>query len=219
MAALRCQGQVANRPAAPAESNPNQAARPDSLSEVQKGANEFGVWGGGSFHSSTLVGKVEDAKLGIVGLRYARVLKVREGYSLKYTVDAIPVVALSFPRLELFQTGPGPQDFTVRLTRAAVYGAGLAPLGVQLNLGPHKRRQPFLQTSGGFAYMAESVPDSGGKQFNFTVDLGGGVQVFTRSHRAFTIGYRYHHLSNGYRGQANPGFDSNVFYAGFSIFK
>ena len=58
-----------------------------------------------------------------------------------------------------------------------------------------------------------------GKQFNFTFDFGGGIQLFTKNHNAVTLGYKYDHISNAYRGQINPGFDSNVFYVGFSFFK
>jgi hypothetical protein len=49
--------------------------------------------------------------------------------------------------------------------------------------------------------------------------VGGGVQWKTGARRAWTVGYRYHHVSNGYRADVNPGFDSNLFYIGFSIFR
>jgi hypothetical protein len=43
------------------------------------------------------------------------------------------------------------------------------------------------------------------------------VQFFTASRRSFTIGYKYHHLSNAETGTINPGIDSNIIYLGFSI--
>ena len=79
--------------------------------------------------------------------------------------------------------------------------------------------QPFAQASGGFLYFGERVPDERGAQFNLTGDFGGGVQWKTGARRAWTVGYRYHHVSNGYRADVNPGFDSNLFYVGFSIFR
>lgn len=30
----------------------------------------------------------------------------------------------------------------------------------------------------------------------YTVDFGGGLQIFRKQRQAFTIGYRYQHLSN-----------------------
>ncbi len=174
---------------------------------LEKTAHEFGVWGGGSLDSPTLIGKFEDARLGLIGVRYARVLARGENVTLKYTSDAVPVAVLSFPVLST----PG--------LRRTVYGAGLSPVGFQVNFRRRERVQPFAQASGGFLYFSERVPDATGAQFNFTADFGGGVQVKTGARRAWTFGYRYHHISNGYRAAQNPGFDSNLFYVGFSFFR
>ncbi len=193
---------------------------------LDKGANEFGVWGGASFDSPTLIGKSEDSRFGIVGLRYARVVAAGNGMALKYTIDAVPVAVLSYERGR-FVPDSTPGVFRFETSRKSVYGAGIAPIGLQLNFRRSKRVQPFAGGSLGFIYFTEPVPDErsviepgrAGKQFNFTADFGGGVQFFTSERRALTFGYRYHHLSNGNRGEINPGFDSNLFYAGFSFFK
>nr|MBA3240552.1 hypothetical protein [Acidobacteriota bacterium] len=50
---------------------------------LEKAANEYGVWGGGSLDSPTLIGKFENARLGLIGLRYARVLARGENIALK----------------------------------------------------------------------------------------------------------------------------------------
>ena len=186
------------------------AAAPQSSGSaygLEKSANEFGVWGGGSLDSPTLIGKFEDARLGLIGVRYARVLARGEHVTLKYTSDAVPVAFLSFPDTAL----PG--------VRRTIYGAGLSPVGFQVNFRRRERVQPFAQASGGFLYFSERVPDETGAQFNFTADFGGGVQVKTGARKAWTFGYRYHHISNGYRAATNPGFDSNLFYVGFSFFR
>ena len=103
--------------------------------------------------------------------------------------------------------------------RRTITGAGLSPVGFQLNFRRRERVQLFAQGSGGFLYFGERIPDERGAQFNFTADFGGGVQWKTGARRAWTVGYRYHHVSNGYRADVNPGFDSNLFYVGFSIFR
>ena len=194
---------------------------------IEEGDNEIGVWGGGSLHSPTLWGSSENANYGMVAVRYARVFTDGESWALKYTVDAVPVAALNYERI-VFVPQPGaPGSFAVRTDRETVYGAGLAPIGFQLNLRRRERLQPFLQTSGGFLYFAADVPEARssiapgrhGGQFNFTTDFGGGVQLATGRRRALTLGYRFHHLSNGFRAPFNPGFDSNLFYAGFSFYK
>jgi hypothetical protein len=63
------------------------------------------------------------------------------------------------------------------------------------------------------------VPLAGAARFNFTFDFSGGVQIVNSNRRAFTIGYKYEHISNGYRGTFNPGVDVQMIFAGFSIFR
>lgn len=179
---------------------------------MERAANEYGVWGGGSFGSPTFIGTTERVRLGLVAFRYARVLARGENLALKYTLDAVPVASMSFPVFETTAVG-------VRELRKTITGAGLSPVGFQLNFRRRERVQPFAQASGGFLYFGERVPDTRGAQFNFTGDFGGGVQWKTGARRAWTVGYRYHHVSNGYRADVNPGFDSNLFYVGFSIFR
>lgn len=176
---------------------------------MERAANEYGVWGGVSFSSPTLIGSTERVRLGLVAFRYARVLARGDNLVLKYTLDAVPVASMSFPSFEASAGG----------VRKTITGAGLSPVGFQLNFRRREHVQPFAQASGGFLYFAERVPDTRGAQFNFTGDFGGGVQWKTGPRRAWTVGYRYHHVSNGYRADVNPGFDSNLFYVGFSIFR
>ena len=82
-------------------------------------------------------------------------------------LDAVPVASLSFPVFEATAGG-------VREARRTITGAGLAPVGFQVNFRRRERVQPFAQVSGGFLYFSERVPNEGGAQFNFTGDVGGG---------------------------------------------
>jgi hypothetical protein len=201
-------------------------ASPSSPYALEKGMNEFGVWGGGSFDSPTLIGSSENARFGLVAFRYARVLATGNGVALKYTVDAVPLALLSYERFR-FVPQATPSVFQLVQDRQTAHAVGLTPIGFQLNFRRRKRVQPFAETSGGFLYFTQPVPDERstpepnrrGAHFNFTADFGGGVQVMTGKRRAYTFGYKYHHLSNGFRAPINPGFDSNLFYFGFSIFK
>jgi Lipid A 3-O-deacylase (PagL) len=47
----------------------------------------------------------------------------------------------------------------------------------------------------------------GATQFNFTAQLGAGVQVFTSRHHSIDFGYKYRHISNANLGRINPGTD------------
>ena len=178
----------------------------------ERAATEVGFWGGGSFSSPTLIGATEETRLGLFAFRYARVLSRGDNLVFKYTLD-VPLAQLSYPATQPAVAAPPLKE------RRTITGAGLSPVGFQLNFRRRERAQPFVQASGGFLYFGERIPDARGAQFNFAADFGGGVEWKTGPRRSWTFGYRYHHVSNGYRADVNPGFDSNLFYAGFSIFR
>jgi len=204
--------------AAPAQTNPNHSTdEPQSNEGIQKGGNEFGIWGGFSFHAPTLIGKTPEARFGNLGLRYGRVLAASENVAFEYTIDVIPVAVLSLKRFTAVPVSPG--VFSIQESRERVYGAGAAPIGLKLNFRRQKRVQPFAAATGGFLYFSEQVPVAGASQFNFTYDFSGGIQIVNSNRRSFTIGYKYHHISNGYTATFNPGVDLQMIYAGFSIFK
>ena len=203
------------------QTSANKSSTPTAPSQstsegIQKRDNEWGVWGGISFNSPTLIGKTPDARFGNIGLRYGRVLAASKTVAFEWTIDAIPVAVLSNPRPEL--TLPPPGGF-VSPVRRSVYGFGAAPIGLKFNFRRNRRVQPFGQATGGFLYFAEQVPITNASQFNFTFDFSGGVQIVNSNRRSFTIGYKYHHISNGYTGTFNPGVDVQMIFAGFSLFR
>ncbi len=195
----------------------NSFAQGSNVSETTEAKNEFMIWGGGSPDSNEVIGSTKDARFGIVGLRYARVFKPSGNIALKYTIDAVPASVLSFPTFRLIPLPDG--SFQIERDRKSVYGVGVSPLGLQVNFRRKKKIQPFVGASGGFLYFANKVPSEFGARFNLAADLGGGVQFMLRNKKAITVGYKYHHFSNGYRSDDNPGFDSNLFFVGFSVFR
>jgi hypothetical protein len=189
------------------------------------GMNEFCVWsgGGGSYNSQTRIDNPffgvpvrnnRGVRFGAFGLCYGRILSVNDRFAFKYTFNAIPVAVLSYPDInrDLGIPVPGSE------IRPNVFGAGLSPIGFQLYFRPQSRIKPFVNTSGGFLFFNDPVPQLNGARFNFTYDFGGGVQVFRDSQRAFNFGYKYQHLSSGGRALNNPGFNAHIFYFGYSIF-
>lgn len=209
---LRIAGQTS------ANKSSTSTAPSQSTSEgIQKRDNEWGVWGGISFNSPTLIGQTPDATFGNIGLRYGRVLAASKTVAFEWTIDAIPVSVLSNPRPEVTASGSG---FTVvSLVRHSVYGFGAAPIGLKFNFRRNRRVQPFGQATGGFLYFSRQAPVNDSSRFNFTFDFSGGVQIVNSNRRSFTIGYKYQHISNGYTGTFNPGVDVQIIFAGFSVFK
>jgi Lipid A 3-O-deacylase (PagL) len=203
---------------APNESSSSEAnGGAQSKSEgIQKSWNEFGIWGGISFDSPRLIGKTPDARFGNIGLRYGRVLAASKTVAFEWTIDAVPLAILSNNRFTVVLSGSG---FIVTQTRKSVYGWGAAPIGLKFNFRRNRRVQPFGQATGGFLYFNEQVPVAGAARFNFTFDFSGGVQIVNSDRRAFSVGYKYQHISNGNRATFNPGVDAQMIFVGFSVFK
>jgi Lipid A 3-O-deacylase (PagL) len=192
-----------------------EESQPTTSSEgIQKRWNELGIWGAMSFNSPWKFGSRHNARFGELRLRFGRVLAASKSVAFEWTIDAVPLAILSNDRSTPLPTGTGVQN-----TRKSVYGAGLSPIGLKFNFRRQHRVQPFAEGTGGFLYFREDVPIPEALRFKFTFDLSGGIQIINGSRRAFTIGYKYKHLSNGSRSPINPGIDVQMVYAGFSIFK
>ena len=198
-----------------AESNQGTSGR--SSFELRQGVNEFGIFGGTSLNTPTVIGTVADARLTLVGLRYGRILGAVQGVAFEYTTDVIPVAVVSQPQSVVRQSAPG--TVAVRRERTSVYGVGLAPVGFKFIFRRGAQVQPFASTSGGILYFAKQVPAPGSSQFNFTFNFSGGVQFLTRARRAVTVGYEFRHISNGGTAPFNPGLDANIIYGGFSVYR
>ena len=219
-----CLLMLASTVAVLAQANDNSAssssaasgAAQSSAEGIQKGWNEFGVWEGFSFNSPTLIGKTPDARFVNIGLRYGRVLAASKTVAFEWTIDAVPFSMLSTNRFAAVPSGSG---FVFSKTRKGVYGWGVAPIGLKFNFRRNRRVQPYAHATGGFLYFNRQVPSAGAARFNFTFDFSGGVQVVNSNRHAFTIGYKYEHISNGNRANFNPGVDVQMISVGFSIFK
>lgn len=193
------------------------AASVFAQNDYETGKNEFTVWGGYSPDSSTLIkgtGRIEDAQFGMVAFRYARRFNNSDKVNLKYTADVIPAAFLNYRDFVILPTTPQ----TITSERTTRYGFGASPLGIQANFRPRKRVQPFIEATGGLLYLSKRTPNYVGTRFQFTADVGGGIEFKLKEKRAFTVGYKYFHISNGNRGVQNPGFDNNLIYVGYTFF-
>jgi hypothetical protein len=199
-----------------AKSSTSSAPSQSTNEGIQKRDNEWGIWGGISFDSPTLIGQTPNANFGNIGLRYGRVLKTSKTVAFEWTIDVIPLAIFSGDR---FTATPTPTGFVITQDRKSVYGAGAAPIGLKFNFRRNRHVQPFGHATGGFLYFSDQMPIANASQFNFTFDFSGGVQVVNSNRHSFTIGYKYQHISNGYTGTFNPGVDVQMVFAGFSIFR
>jgi hypothetical protein len=186
---------------------------------LKKGDNELGFWAGGSFKATTAFGGLTDAeadnrKFFVAAFRYGRTLYANDSVALQYTLDAIPIAVATGNIVSSTTVGP-----VTTFRRETAYGAGVTPLGLQLDFANGSRVHPFIHVNGGFLFFNDSVPLPDAGSLALVGETGGGVRIFTSDRRAVTLGVRFHHISNGDRSGSNRGLNQFVIYGGFSIFK
>ena len=188
-----------------------------------QGDTEFGVWGGYSVGTPHLIGITSNRQLGVLALRYGHSIYDWSNVSLQYTLDIIPIEFINQPKYVSCNTNPNnfPTGFC-EVSRENVYGGGVNPLGLKLNFRRKHRFQIIGASTAGFIASQRPVPVDipGGTQFNFNFDFQAGFQLFNSSRsRAWTLAYKYQHISNGYRHDFNPGLDLHMLSLGYSFFK
>jgi hypothetical protein len=191
----------------------------DDAYRLKRGDNEFGFWAGFSPKATTIFGglhddEAEDRKFFIAAFRYGRTLGTPKRLALQYTLDVVPVAVATGTIVS--RTTVGGVDIFHRET---AYGAGITPLGFQVDFRNGSKVHPFAHVNGGLLWFNKSVPIEDAGSFAYVGEAGGGVRIFTSERRAVTLGVRFHHISNGDRQGSNRGLNQFVIYAGFSIFK
>jgi hypothetical protein len=102
-------------------------------------------------------------------------------------------------------------NYVTSCQRQWTIGEGMSPIGFQWNFLPRHRVQPFLVGHGGYMYSSRPIPVEGAGSFNFTFDAGFGLEIFRSKTRSVRAEYRFHHLSNAYTANENPGIDNGLF--------
>ena len=195
-------------------------AQDDNPFLLKQGDNEFGFWAGFSPKATTIFeglrdDEAEDRKFFIAGLRYGRTLAANNTLALQYTIEAVPIAIATGTIVSRTTSVSGVDTFQ----RETGYGAGITPIGLQLDFANGSKVHPFAHVNGGFLLLNKSMPIEDSGQFQFVGEAGGGVRIFTSERRAVNIGLKFHHISNGDRHGSNRGLNNFVIYAGFSIFR
>lgn len=176
-------------------------------------------WYGRSISSGAVLGKIQRGTLHVLGLRYHRLL-IPTSQQAGPDYDA-PVLwfTADLAAADLHIPGTATPDAfflkrTARDTPLSTRGLGTYPLGLRLEFRQWQWIRPFIAGQTGIFYFSDAVPNERGHHVNFVAGLGGGLRMTLTDRTVLTFGYRYHHLSNGFRGSINPGLDANVLYLG-----
>lgn len=184
----------------------------------------FSVWTGVSFHAPGWWGAVRGREFFILGVRWRHTVAQSSSASLAYTVDGIPLAMVTKtptrvtppccrPPFATDSSGPGAINADrERIEPGTAFGFGVAPLGLQLELFRESPVYLVLGIAGGIIWFDRDVPKLQTRRMNFTVEAAASLRYPIKDRWEFTVGYKFHHLSNGGTGTFNPGLDANVFY-------
>jgi hypothetical protein len=184
-----------------------------SLYAFDFGDQAITVTAGFSPTSVRNIGVTTDRKLFKAGAGYSWVVVTNHKLTLRYVLGISPLIFVTQPAAIDFKHST-PSNIIVRSARTT-YGFGGDPLGLRLNLGARKI-QPFVDTHAGLVIFTDDVPVPDSSQLNFMFSFGGGLEFFRESRNSWTLGYRYHHISNDEVGVRNPGIDNHMIYVSYT---
>jgi len=97
------------------------------------------------------------------------------------------------------------------------YAEGISPFGMRFNLRPGHKLQPTFSTLEGDIISTKPLPVANAGSFNFTFDLGVGLEYYMERHRSVRLEYRVQHYSNAGTANSNPGVDNGIFKLTYSF--
>jgi hypothetical protein len=133
---------------------------------------------------------------------------------ISYVAQVLPLVRFQ-GRTAPIGYGGLTSDDGLLLSQDVAYAVGISPFGIEMASPRTSRVAFFAATSAGGLYFRDPYPIPESGRFNFTLEYGAGTLIRVADARWIRAGYKYHHLSNAYTAQQNPGVDGNVWYAGF----
>jgi hypothetical protein len=198
----------------------DQSSEKPPQGEEKTGNREMAVYAGSfSFHKD-LKGESQKAPVVLFGVRYAWTTKNNPSHRLRYYIDFNPLIIVNYRERRLVQATP-----TTTATvgeRKTVFGVGFTPVGLQFNWRNSKKYQPFIAGGFGVAVFNKKFPDNRsalqpdkiGNRFQLMPEFGAGLEIRRSETRSFFVGYKYHHMSNGYTAPLNVGYNTNMIYGG-----
>ena len=189
--------------------------------DLSRGDRSIGAWVGFSPDSRDGYRPTQRRELFVAGLRAEWVLEKLGPLALAATGDLIPVAIVTETPTYVMREITVPEwgsvhRFKQETGNEPVFGAGAAPFGLKLYVSPSRHVRFYSAAAIGALWFTRDTPVPDARKFNIMVEGGAGCEIVRSSRRAFTLGYKFHHLSNANSAPSNPGLDSHVFYLGLS---
>jgi hypothetical protein len=176
-------------------------AAPVNADPVRKGATVFGFSAGYGF-AHEIAHSDPDHQFVSLGGRVGRILTEPWGPGflkghLEFFFEALPLF--------------------LHYDDKPTYGSSFT-LMLRHYFSPASRWRPFMTLGAGALVTTSRVPE-GTTRYNFTPQGGLGLAIAYSKRTAFSIEYRYHHISNADTVDLNPGINSSSIHFGVSIFR
>lgn len=169
-------------------------------SDTDKKPNtSIGFWTAYSPFSSSLFAKMENTNFALLGLSYTH-STFNIGNKEFYLTSELTL----FGRTHFPVNGVSGQ-------KDQRSGLGMVPARLTIPFG-----NLFTSIGAGIFLFDDRFPNDEGTLLNVTIDASIGYNFRISENNNFSISYRFHHLSNAGRGNANPGIDSNMFVFRYS---
>ena len=190
-------------------------------------ASPFPVWHVGPYVGVALNspggdtwGETPDRNHLFVGVRGSAPVLGLKALTLAYAPEVVPILVVS--NNPTYRTAVVSQGGVSRLTEVAdgtapVYGFGFSPFGLEAQVRTGERVQLFGAVAAGMVWFTRDVPVANSRTFNYTFELGGGLLWEYGARKRLRFGYMFHHLSNAWTAEQNPGLDGDVFYLGWEV--
>ncbi|HWL38705.1 MAG TPA: acyloxyacyl hydrolase [Gemmatimonadaceae bacterium] len=170
-------------------------------------------------------GRLHDRDLYVIGGRARWPLARWTNVEVAYTTDVLPaIISTGMPAYsDSLLTCPPNEPCVLPIipnrvmTRHTTYGAGAAPLGLELRLRAAPPLSFLVRGSAGVVYFSRPVPDPAEKRLNFMLDAGVGAEVRLTPRVGIVVGYSLNHISNAGRGPVNPAMDSRMVELGLTF--
>ena len=167
----------------------------------------FELTSGFSPYSIRFLGKTEAGQTTYFNIsRSKQIRELSDGALLYYRLGFVPYIHFKYPK----------RDDNGNVTTS--HGFGFSPIGFNLNKNITTNFGYSVTTSGGIVYMNELFPTDKAKRLNYTFELSAAFYRNVSESIAFSLGYKFHHISNAQTGKQNPGLDSNFLYLSILFF-
>ena len=164
------------------------------------------------------LGSIAHRRVYLTGLRTERLFAARGSFAVAYTMELVPlaVVERTGGNTEKCRRNPDWVTFTCQYDRSArvALGAGGSPIGLKFYLNRGGLTRFYAAGGAGGLMTSSAVPVDGSSRANFTFEYGSGMELWRGGGAAVTVGYKFHHISNGGTRRLNPGLDANVLFVG-----